>query len=65
MKMPEYVVQKALEVLFETGKIYHETNHVRPMHIEDCWVCGINRSICMDTECKGDYELLKKARFCK
>jgi hypothetical protein len=24
--------------------------------VEDCTVCGINRSICMDTQCPGDYQ---------
>jgi hypothetical protein len=64
--MPELTeVQRALEVLFRAGNVYHKPpgHDDRPMNIEDCWVCGINRSICMDTKCPGDYRLLVEAGF--
>ena len=36
----------------------HKRDLSKELGPEDCTVCGINRSICLDTECQGDIEIV-------
>ena len=36
----------------------HERDPNKELGEEDCRLCGINRSICLDTECPGDLRII-------